>query len=95
VFVQRHGRELEPDVAAVAPLVQDRDVVTNSAVVAYYLRDLHPVLDRPFGLGRGLDGPSLAVVDDTRVAGGARPGPGPVRRFGPIAVRLPSQVPGG
>lgn len=98
VFVQRHERELEPDVAALAPVLQqagDRVVLTNSAVVAYYLRQLDVRLDRPFGLGQGLEadcagrcGVSFAVVDDTRVAGGARPGPGPARAFGPLVVRL-------
>lgn len=87
VFAQRHGRELEPAV----PAVKARVVLTNSAVVAYYLRELDVRVDRPFGLGAGVEaacGAGCAVVDDTRVAGGARPGPGPARRFGPFVVRL-------
>ena len=94
VFVQRHGRELEPDAAALAPVVEsagERVVLTNSAVVAYYLRDVGARVDRPFGLGAGGEGGSsaaFAIVDDTRVAGGARPGPGPRRAFGPFVVRL-------
>lgn len=98
VFVQRHDRELEPDVAAVAAVVEGaapRTVLTNSAVVVYYLRELRPVLDRPFGLGEGTEPRcagscrrSFAVVDDARAAGGARAGPGPRRAFGPIVVRL-------
>ena len=101
VFAQRHGRELEPDVAALAPLVAsagERVVLTNSAVIAYYLRELDPRLDRPFGLGDGYEARcaarcpvALAIVDDTRVAGGARPGPGPRQAFGPIVVRLNPQ----
>jgi hypothetical protein len=69
-------------------------VVTNSAVVAYYLRDLKPRLDRPFGLGPGLEAGCGAscrapflVVDDTRVANGPRAGPGAAHLFGPIYVR--------
>ena len=101
VFVQRHGRELEPDAAAIAPFLErsgERVVLTNSAVVAYYLRDLAPRVDRPFGLGPGAEGrgrATFAVVDDTRVAGGARTGPGPRARFGPFVVRLnPQEAPG-
>ncbi|MFL5894207.1 MAG: hypothetical protein ACJ76Z_03720 [Thermoleophilaceae bacterium] len=106
VVVQRSGRDDEPDVAALAPLIEgpahDRVVVTDSAVVAYYLRSLHPRLDRPFGLGPGLEGGCVApckasflVVDDTRVANGGRPGPGRARAFGAIYVRATPQVGGG
>lgn len=98
IVVQRSGRETEPDVAAVGRLIasgaRGRVVITNSAVVAYYLRGLHPHLDRPFGLGPGLDGGCVhpcrvpfLVVDDARVAGGARTGNGPAFAFGPIYVR--------
>jgi hypothetical protein len=66
-------------------------VLTNSATVAFYLRDRHPLVDRPFGLlpGREADcrGP-CAIVDDTRVASGVRPGPGRRVRVGPVVVRL-------
>jgi hypothetical protein len=65
-------------------------VLTNSAVVEYYLRHPHPVLDRPFGLGPGREGrarPPYAVVDDSRVGAGARPGPGRRIAIGPIVVR--------
>jgi hypothetical protein len=92
VAVQRAGRELEPDLAPVRAAVAARHparVATNSAVVAFYLRDLHPVLDRPFGLAPG-GIPECAegcvVVDDARVPGGPRPGPDG-RAFGPIVVR--------
>jgi 4-amino-4-deoxy-L-arabinose transferase-like glycosyltransferase len=99
VIVQRSGRETEPNVAAIgrliAPAAGSRVVLTNSAVVSYYLRDLHPRLDKPFGLGPGLEAgcvtpcrASFVVVDDTRVAGGARAGPGRAQAFGPIYVRV-------
>jgi hypothetical protein len=94
VVVQRTGRDTEPDIAAVARLVapsaRGRTVLTNSAVVAYYLRDLHPRLDRPFGLGPrcGASCPRQLVVEDLRVANSPRPGSGPAHAFGPIYVRL-------
>jgi 4-amino-4-deoxy-L-arabinose transferase-like glycosyltransferase len=94
VFVQRFGREYEPDLAPVRTVVaalHPRTVLTNSAVVAYYLRRLPVVVDRPFGLGVGREAscPSLCViVEDTRVPGGVRPGPGPSRLVGPFEVRL-------
>lgn len=106
VFVTRHGRELEPNPAPVLALLEakreGRPVLTNSAVMAYYLRDLRPRLDRSFGLGRGLDASctppdcetAFAVVDDTRVAGGLRPGPGERSAFGPLAVRFEPSVGG-
>jgi 4-amino-4-deoxy-L-arabinose transferase-like glycosyltransferase len=93
VVVQRHGRELEPDYArAEAAARGARTVLTNSAVVAYYLDDPEPVLDRPFNLGAGLEprtAPPYAVVDDGAVGAGARPGPGRlVAKVDGIAVRL-------
>ncbi|HEX3346313.1 MAG TPA: hypothetical protein VHS09_17135, partial [Polyangiaceae bacterium] len=94
VFVQRLGREYEPDLAPVRTAVaalRPRMVLTNSAVVAYYLRRLPVVVDRPFGLGVGREAscPSpCVIVEDTRVPGGVRPGPGPSRLVGPFEVRL-------
>ncbi|HWC85597.1 MAG TPA: glycosyltransferase family 39 protein [Solirubrobacteraceae bacterium] len=94
VFVQRFGREYEPDLAPVRRAVaalHPRMVLTNSAVVAYYLRRLPVVVDRPFGLGPGRAGacPSpCVIVEDTRVPGGVRPGPEPSRLVGPFDVRL-------
>jgi hypothetical protein len=104
VFVQRFGREYEPNLAPVRTVVgalHPRMVLTNSAVVAYYLRRLPVVVDRPFGLGLGLGAgvgvgvgreascPSpCVIVEDTRVPGGVRPGPGPSRLIGPFEVRL-------
>jgi hypothetical protein len=98
VVVQRSGADDEPDIAAIArviaPAAKGRTVLTNSAVVAYYLRDLKPRLDRPFGLGPGLEAGCVAscrasflVVDDIRVANSPRIGPGPAHLFGPIYVR--------
>jgi hypothetical protein len=98
IFAKREGRELEPDVAAAGPVLEHvgaRTVLTNSAVVVYYLRDWQPRLDRPFGLGTGDEEacrricPSpVVVVDDSRVGAGPRSGPG--RRFviGPIQMQL-------
>jgi 4-amino-4-deoxy-L-arabinose transferase-like glycosyltransferase len=100
VFVQRHDRALQPDVTPAAELVAAsgvRTVLTNSPVVAYYLRDsdAEVLLDRPFGLGNdepGCVAPScphpLAVVEDGRLPGGVRGGLGQPAAFGPIVVRV-------
>jgi 4-amino-4-deoxy-L-arabinose transferase-like glycosyltransferase len=93
VVVQRSGRELEPDYSRAGPVVRAagaRTVLTNSAVIEYYLDHPRPILDRPFGLGTGLARaarPPYAVVDDSRVGAGARPGPGSRTTIGPIVVR--------
>ena len=98
VGIKRTGGNDEPDYKAIAtviaPTAKDRVVLTNSAVVAYYLRDLHPRLDRPFGLGPGDESTCRAgcktpflIVDDARVANSPRPGPGATHAFGPIHVR--------
>ncbi|MFL5824609.1 MAG: glycosyltransferase family 39 protein [Solirubrobacteraceae bacterium] len=94
VFAQRFHRQYEPDPAparAVAQTLHPREVLTNSAVVVYYLRALKPVLDRPFGLGPGKQARCRGrclVVDDSRVPGGVRPGKGPLRTVGPFGIRL-------
>jgi hypothetical protein len=94
VVVQRTGRELEPDYSRAEPLVRAggaRTVLTNSAVVEYYLHHPRPILDRPFGLGTGLERSvrrPYAVVDDSRVGQGPRRGPGRRTRIGPIVVRV-------
>ena len=98
VFSTREGRELEPDPAPVVAAVRAARpelVVTNSAAIGYYVRDLNWVLDRPFGLGppagRCCDaGRSVVAVDDTRVAGGARDIEGKRLHIGPIVVTLVS-----
>ena len=93
VVVQRTGRELEPDYARVGTVVRAagaRTVLTNSAVEEYYGNHPRPRLDRPFGLSRGLEPRTrapYAVVDDSRVGEGARPGPGRRTKIGPIVVR--------
>ena len=99
VFAERSGRELEPDLAPVQAAVlasPPRAVLTNSATVAFYLPGLPVVVDRPFGLGPGSEGscpPGCVVVDDTRVAGGARAGEGVRRRIGPFVVRAAPAAP--
>jgi 4-amino-4-deoxy-L-arabinose transferase-like glycosyltransferase len=77
VFLNREGREVDPDYERVAAIVEGahaRVVLTNSAVVTYYLDRPRPLLDRPFGLGPGLTEGCLrscrrplAIVDDGRV----------------------------
>lgn len=95
ILGQRSGRELEPDPAPVVAAVRAAHpdvVLTNSATMAFYLRGEPVVLDRPFGLvsRRRTCAPRcpFAVVDDTRVAGGARRVRGLRLRRGPIAVTL-------
>jgi hypothetical protein len=94
VGIRRANANDEPNYNAIAkaitPAAEDRTVLTNSAVIAYYLRGLHPHLDRPFGLKAPCRRckPPFLIVDDTRVAGGARTGPGSARAFGPIYVRV-------
>jgi hypothetical protein len=76
-FFHREGRELDPNYGRVAAVVENahaRVVLTNSAVVTYYLHHPRPRLDRPFGLGRGLAQACLArcrpfaIVDDARIS---------------------------
>lgn len=95
VLAQRAGRELEPDPAPVVGAVRAADpdvVLTNSATIAYYLRDRRVILDRPFGLRTDRAGCTpgcrALAVDDERVAGGARRANGEVLRAGPIVVTL-------
>jgi 4-amino-4-deoxy-L-arabinose transferase-like glycosyltransferase len=91
VVVQRYDRETEPDYGRVERIIRRaevRTVLTNSAVAAYYLRDLDTTLDRPFNLGRGREartGQPYAVVDE---AWRARPGPGERTDVGGIEVRI-------
>lgn len=90
VFFHRYDRELEPSLAGVHAAVAAsgaRPVATNSAVAAFYLRDLGARVDRPFGLGRDCAG-CRVVVDDRRVSGGVRRGPGRRAAFGPFVVRF-------
>lgn len=94
VGIHRAGREYEPDIGhAVAVVRASRypTILTNSAVAAFYGRDLHVVLDRPFGLGTGIErscAPACAVLDDQR-NGGVRGGPGPRITLTPLVLRFP------
>jgi hypothetical protein len=99
VAVKRAGGNDEPDYKGVARLLASaaphRITVTNSAVVAYYMRDFHPILDRPFGLGNGIQTAcgtdchgTYLIIDDARVAGGPRIGRGRAHRFGALYVRV-------
>jgi hypothetical protein len=91
----------EPSTAPLRAYVERQHagtVLTNSAVVVYALRRRRDVdLDRAFGLGpgdehrcRAADHLPLVIVDDRRLARGARTGPGPRRSFGPFVVRTPA-----
>ncbi|MGI8428126.1 MAG: glycosyltransferase family 39 protein [Solirubrobacteraceae bacterium] len=95
--IKRMRSDAEPDPHALSTRL-DREgaktILTNSAVIAYYLRGRHPILDRPFNIGEdrerdcsGCVGP-IAVVDDAGVGSGARPGPGRVTRIGHYVVRV-------
>jgi uncharacterized membrane protein len=77
-FLRRLGAQYEPDfkpVARAASAAHPRTVLTNTPIVLFYLRSLHPQLDRPANLGPGLASscarPCL-IIDDTRVRGGHR-----------------------
>lgn len=94
IVARRAGHEYEPDSPAAVAVARAHGfdtVLTNSAVVAFYGRQIHVILDRPFGLGQGIErtcAPRCAVIDDARF-GGVRPGPGPRLAVGPIIVRFP------
>lgn len=98
VVATRAGREYEPDSPAAVALASGRGyttILTNSAVVAFYGRHLHVVLDRPFGIGRGIEhacAPRCAVLDDQRF-GGVRAGPGARLALGPLVIRFPPAEP--
>jgi hypothetical protein len=68
VFIQRSGRQLEPDPRVFATQVRAANpqcLLTNSAVVAFYFRHDHAIVDRPFGLqvgGGGVRIPATSVV---------------------------------
>jgi hypothetical protein len=93
IIALRQDREMEPDYARAQEATRGvRTVLTNSAVVAYYLHDPKPVLDRPVNLGPGREARTrrpYAVVDDNSF-GGARRGPGRVVEMvaGRIVVRV-------
>jgi hypothetical protein len=54
--VRRAGGQFQPDLApvrAAAVALHPAMVLTNTPTVLYYLRSLHPILDRPSNLGPG------------------------------------------
>ena len=78
--VRRFHAQFQPDLTPArlaAASYAPRTLLTNTPVVSYYLRSLHPVLDRPYNLGPGralVCARPCVIVDDTRVPGGtARP----------------------
>ena len=84
-----------PPAGELALQARARTVLTNSPVIAFYLRDQDVRLDRPFGLGNAEPRCTpprcprpLAVIEDSRLPGGVRPGPGEPRALGPIVVRV-------
>ncbi|HET9104872.1 MAG TPA: glycosyltransferase family 39 protein [Solirubrobacteraceae bacterium] len=91
--VRRAGTEFEPSVAALGPQVRalhPRTVLTNTPTVLYYLRDLHPIFDRPYNIGPGRAATCArpcVVVDDSRVHGGTpRPVSGTARSVAPFVI---------
>ena len=83
VVIQRSGPSDQPDPRPAGQVALDagaRTVLTNSPVIAFYLRDQDVHLDRPFGLGKAE--PScppycrrpVAVIEDSRLPDGVRPG---------------------
>jgi 4-amino-4-deoxy-L-arabinose transferase-like glycosyltransferase len=72
---RRYHGEYEPDftpVRVAATAAHPRTVLTNTPIVLFYVRSLHPIFDRPSNLGPGLQRtcqrPCL-IVDDQRAQG--------------------------
>jgi len=99
VVIQRSGPSDQPDPRPAGRMARDAragTVLTNSPVIAFYLRDQDVRLDRPFGLGKSK--PScppfcrrpLAVIEDSRLPDGVRRGDEPVvpTAEGRIGVRI-------
>jgi 4-amino-4-deoxy-L-arabinose transferase-like glycosyltransferase len=94
-IARRNQAQYEPDfapVATAAAAARPRTILTNSPIVLYYLRSVHPVFDRPYNLGPGRAGscrrPCL-VIDDTRVPGGTpRAAGGTQTAIGPYLLML-------
>jgi hypothetical protein len=93
--IKRLHNDTEPDAALIRAAVANYrpgTILTNSAVADYYLRDLHPILDRPlgFGVGRQPDcggcPKPIVIVDDADEGGGARLGQGPVTGVGHYVI---------
>lgn len=82
-IARRYNHEYQTDVApvrAAAIALHPRSILTDTPVVLYYLRPLHPVLDRPFDLGPGraatCERPCLIIDDLQTNTGAPRPLPG-------------------
>ena len=91
--IRRAGTEFEPSLAPVgaqARALHPRTVLTNTPTVLYYLRDLHPVFDRPYNIGPGRAATCArpcVILDDSRVHGGTpRPVTGTARSLGPFVI---------
>lgn len=91
--VRRAGTEFEPSLASVAArarALHPRTVLTNTPTVLYYLRDLHPVFDRPYNIGPGRASTCTrpcVIIDFSRVRGGTpRPVIGTPENFGPYVI---------
>lgn len=95
-IARRLGTDYGPDLApvrAAALALHPRSVLTNNPEVLYYLPSLHPVLDRPFGLGPGLSAscprPCLIIDDRSVYTGTSRHlATGPLREIGPFELTL-------
>ncbi len=93
--IRRWDGEYQPDLAparTVATAAHPRRILTNTPLVLYYLRSLHPIMDRPYNLGPGLAGscarPCL-LIDDSRVPGGTpRNASGTRTTIGPLVLTL-------
>lgn len=77
-FAKRLGGEWQPNLApveAAASRLHPRTILTDTPVVLYYLKTLHPIMDRPANLGAGDTAtcmrPCLAI-DDSRIDIGTR-----------------------
>jgi hypothetical protein len=95
-FGLRYHHQWEPDLRPVrvaALAMRPKTVLTDNPDVVYYLRSLHPVLDRPFNLGPGRAAscarPCLIVDDLTSQFGTPRPPvPGTRTTVGPFSLTL-------
>jgi hypothetical protein len=95
-FGLRYHHQWEPNLRPVrlaALAMHPRTVLTDNPDVVYYLRSLHPVLDRPFNLGPGEAGscarPCLVIDDLTSQFGTPRPPVAGTRStVGPFSLTL-------
>jgi 4-amino-4-deoxy-L-arabinose transferase-like glycosyltransferase len=93
--VRRYRGEYEPDMTPVrqaAIAAHPRTVLTNTPIVLFYLRSLHPVFDRPSNLGPGRAascGRPCLIIDDSRANGGTpRQATGTRTMIGPYLLTL-------